>query len=71
MNMVHIWYWLFLPATGLTGLGVMLLAVSAVPADGGAPLQITAWELLGMAILISSVLALWVSWHRPNLGASD
>jgi hypothetical protein len=69
--MVRIWNWIFKPATILAGAGVIFLALGASSGAGAWTLDWPLW-LLGSAIAALGLLvALWVAWHRPHLGASD
>lgn len=70
-SMVRIWNWIFKPATILAGAGVIFLALGASSGAGAWTLDWPLW-LLGSAIAALGLLvALWVAWHRPHLGASD
>lgn len=71
--MVHVWTWLFLPATVLGGLGVVLLIGDLAwgPADHapGRPIPLgTGLSALGGCL---AVLVAYCAAHRPNLGATD
>ncbi|GAA2021909.1 hypothetical protein GCM10009819_00520 [Agromyces tropicus] len=68
MSMTHVWTWIFLPATILAGLGVTCLGVSLV-ADVGSPDP--AWHVLLGVVPTAVIAALWVAWHRPNMGVTD
>lgn len=69
--MVHVWTWVFQVATGLVGVGVVLLAAAAATRG---PAQPTA-PGLPIVLLVTAGLAafavIYVLWHRPRLGASD
>lgn len=70
--MVHIWTWLFLPATMLAGIGVaLLIGAQAWPSPKHAkPLEPGAWGPIAAAVY-TLALILYAAAHRPRLGASD
>lgn len=70
-SMVHIWTWIFTPATILVGAGVAFLALGA---SQGASACRPDWQLWQFAVALVAVAVLvfaWIVWHRPDLGASD
>jgi hypothetical protein len=68
-SMVHVWNWIFTPATVLAGVGVACLALGASTNSG--PLGLHLWEILPAIVVLAAAAGTWVAWHRPNLGTSD
>ena len=70
--MVHTWTWIFLPATLLAGLGVILLIGGQAwpPPKHAKPIEPNVWGLALVAVYLLA-LAVFACIQRPNLGASD
>lgn len=66
-NMLHVWRWQFVPATGflITGIGLLGTALSR-PADIGGVLV----PILAAGLLIATLFA-YSWWRRPHLGVED
>jgi hypothetical protein len=77
--MIHVWTWVFQPATWLVGAGVVLLAAAAAERGAAQPTapdlaQPTApgpWAVLLVTAGLAVFAVIYVLWHRPRLGASD
>ena len=69
--MVHIWVWIFTPATILAGVGVALFAVGATSTGRDDVVQVQSWHVLVAIAGLVTLIAAWVAWQRPNLGTSD
>jgi hypothetical protein len=68
-SMVQVWVWIFTPATVLAGLGVACLALGA--STDSDPVGLRLWQILSAIAVLAAVVATWVAWQRPNLGAAD
>jgi hypothetical protein len=69
-SMVQIWVWIFTPATVLAGAGVALFALGATPRSGQV-IDVQPWHVLVAIAGITILVAAWLAWHRPDLGAAD
>jgi hypothetical protein len=70
-SMVQIWGRIFTPATILAGVGVALFAVGATANGREDILNVQQWHVLVAIAGLTTLVAAWVAWQRPNLGASD
>jgi hypothetical protein len=70
-NMVQIWSWIFTPATILAGVGVALFALGATINGRDDILDVQPWHVLVAIAGLTTLVAAWVAWQRPRLGASD
>jgi hypothetical protein len=71
INMMRVWSWIFTPATLLAGLGVVLLALGATAEGRADILDVQPWHVVVATAGLAALLAVWVAWQRPNLGATD
>jgi MFS family permease len=70
-NMVQIWKWIFTPATILAGVGVALFALGTTVNGRNDVLNVHLWHVLTAIVGLTALVAAWVAWQRPRLGASD
>ena len=71
INMMRIWSWIFTPATLLAGVGIVLLALGATAEGRDDILNVQFWHVVAATAGLAALLAVWVAWKRPNLGATD
>lgn len=70
-SMIQIWNWVFKPATALLATGIACLAFAAALPDDAKSLQWPLSRLAAFGLAEGILVALWVAWHRPNVGSSD
>jgi hypothetical protein len=71
INMMRIWSWIFTPATLLAGVGIVLLALGATAEGRDDILDVQFWHVVVATAGLAALLAVWVAWKRPDLGATD
>jgi hypothetical protein len=70
-SMLRVWVWIFTPATLLAGVGVAVYALAATPGGSESQFEVQLSHVLLAMSALAVALAVWIAWHRPNLGASD